>query len=103
MPCPIQCSQVIDTKELKNGLTIHFQCLGCQDTAEVEKYVTSQTTKLGHHTLVAVPYPQGLYPATWVHTPVEVEGKVAGKALEEGECKGGSGPTKADHQETQDH
>ena len=85
VPCPLQCGQVVDTKVLKNGLTIRFRCLGCQGIAEVEKYVTSQTTKLGHHALVAVPYPQGLYPATWVHTPVEVEGKVAGKALEEGE------------------
>ena len=98
-PCYKRCHRGTSSKQVGNA--IHIFCDGCLDDWWVPAYRTGDSTSLGHG-LVAVPYPQAIYPLSTSDrnkhhppesTPTQKQRRGAsnkGKHTRNGPTKGGS-------------
>jgi len=108
-PCYRRCGRGTDSKQAGNS--VHLTCNGCFEEWWVPTYRTEDSTPLGHG-LVAVPYPQGIYPRQTLNrnerhqpesTRVQKQSRGAsskGKHTMGGPTKGGSSKVKPTNTKT---
>lgn len=61
--CHNRCEQSITTKQ--TAAAVRITCNACKSKCTVKQFKTDMITVLGRHALVAVRYPQDLYPVQW--------------------------------------